>query len=124
MKRTLLCLSIAAALLVPAAAQAKNMSNYGVEIQSCVVNQNGSGQTNGINVVYTNTHPSAANEIDFIVGYRGHKYVMVDRGTFSQGATINHKLTNALVGYEWSGPNPNNCTVQRVMLDNGRVLGP
>ena len=124
MKRTVLAAVALFAVLCTASAQAGIQSKFGITIGSCVVNANGSGGTNGVNIVYYNTHPSAANEVDFLVGYRGHKFVMVDRGTFSQGAQINHNLTNALVGYTWDGPNPNMCTVQRVFLNNGRVLGP
>jgi hypothetical protein len=121
MKRTLLVGLAALCCLLPATAQAKIVSAFGIAIQSCVVNANGSA-TNGINVVYSNTHPSAATEVDFLVGYHGQKYVLTDRGTFSQGSTINHNLTNALVGETWQGPKPHMCTVQRVMLANGRVL--
>src|SRR5579862_2371997 len=111
MKRVLLAAIAALAILAPAAAQARVAPGLGVTIESCVVNQDGSGATNGINVVYYNTHPSPAQEVDFLVGYHGHRYVLVDRGTFSQGARINHNLTNALVGQAWQGPNPNLCTV-------------
>ena len=106
---------------MPATAQARIISNFGVSIQSCAVNSNGSG-TNGVNVVYSSTHSSPATEVDFLVGYHGHKYVLIDRGSFSQGAQINHNLTNALVGEPWQGPRPKLCTVQRVMLANGRVV--
>ena len=124
MKRLLLAAIAALAVLTPAAAQARIVPALGVSIESCVVNQNGSGATNGINVVYYNTHPSPAEQVNFLVGYRGHRYVLIDRGTFSQGARINHNLTNALVGEAWEGSNPNLCTVQRVFLANGRVLTP
>ncbi len=106
---------------MPATAQAKIASALGVSIQSCVVNSNGS-ITNGINVVYDNTHSSPATEVDFLVGYHGHKYVLIDRGSFTQGAQINHNLNNALVGQLWRGPRPKHCTVQRVILANGQVV--
>jgi hypothetical protein len=123
MKRTLLAGLAALCCLLPATAQAKIVSAFGIAIQSCVVNSRNSGsQTNGINVVYSSTHPSPATEVDFLIRYHGHPYVLIDRGTFSQGSTINHNLTNALVGYTWQGPTPHMCTVQRVMLANGRVL--
>jgi hypothetical protein len=124
MKRTVLALLAALAVLAPAAAQARIVNAYGIRIQSCVVNSNGYGQTNGINVVYYNSaHPSPAVEIDFLIRYRSHRAILVDRGTFSETAQINHDLRNALVGYAWDGPNPNLCQVQRVVLANGRVLG-
>lgn len=115
---------LAALVLLTSAAQANIVSKFGITIESCVINQGGNGATNGANVVYVNTHASPATEVDFTIGYRGHPYVLVDRGTFSQGATINHNLTNDLVGFAWSGPTPNRCSVRRVVLANGRVLGP
>jgi hypothetical protein len=122
MQRTLLVGLAVLALAMPATAQARILSAFGVTIQSCVVNSNGGSSTNGINVVYYNTHGSPATEVDFLVGYHGHRYVLVDRGTFTQGSQINHNLTNALVGLPWQGPHPNRCEVQRVILANGRVL--
>jgi hypothetical protein len=122
MKRILLAGLAALCCAMPAIAQAKIIPAFGVSIQSCVVNSNGGNQTNGINVVYYNTHPSPATEVDFLVRYHGHRFVLIDRGTFSQGAQINHNISNALVGYPWYGPHANLCTVQRVFLANGRVL--
>ncbi|MEO6835740.1 MAG: hypothetical protein ABI231_07540 [Candidatus Tumulicola sp.] len=125
MKRTLLALLLGAfVLLSPAAAQAQIVSQLGIGIQSCVVNNNGSGLTNGINVVYYNTHASAATEVDFTVGYRGHRAVFTDRGTFTQNAQINHNMTSGLVGYSWNTSKPNLCAVRRVVLANGKVLTP
>jgi len=124
MKRTLLALGAVVAILAPAAAQADIISQFGVTIASCVVNSNGNGATNGINIVYYNTHPSPATEVDFLVGYRGHRFTLVDRGRFTQGAQINHNIANALTGWVWKGPTPNLCQVNRVYLANGRVLGP
>jgi hypothetical protein len=123
MKRSALVF-FAALVLLTANAQANITSKFGISIQSCVVNQGSNGATNGINVVYASTHPSPATEVDFLVGYRGHHYILVDRGTFSEGAQINHNLTNALVGYAWSGSTPNRCTVNRVSLANGNTFGP
>jgi|SRR5579863_391811 len=122
MKRTLLALVAVAVLLVPAPARAKVTSQFGISIQSCVVNNNGSGQTNGINVVYYNTHPSPATEVDFLVRYHYHRAVLTDRGTFTQGSQINHNLTNGMVGYTWQGADPYVCSVQRVVLQNGKVF--
>lgn len=121
MKRALLSALALGAALAPWAASAKIEPAFGVTIQSCVVNSN-NGLTNGINVVYYNTHPSPAIEVDFLVRYHHHAYTLVDHGTFSQGAQINHNLANALVGKPWQGPEPGLCTVQRVYLQNGKVL--
>jgi hypothetical protein len=122
MKRALLTLAALCAVAGPAAAASKYGSALGVTIVSCVVNSNGGSLTNGINVVYYNTHDSPATEVDFQVNYRGHKYILIDRGSFSRGAQINHNLTNALTGQPWEGPNPKRCAVQRVYLANGNVL--
>jgi hypothetical protein len=124
MRRSLLAGLACFVVLSTAAAQANVVSNFGVNVQSCVVKEN-AGLTNGINVVYSNTHPSPATEVDFLVHYRGpHNFIFRDTGTFTQYATINHNLGGALSGLGWSGPNPHLCTVQRVVLANGRVLGP
>jgi hypothetical protein len=122
MQRIFLTGLIAAALLVPSAASAEIVSAFGITIQSCVVNSNGGGLTNGINIVYYNTHPSPATEVDFLVRDRGHKYVLIDRGTFTQNAQINHNLANSMVGRTWQGLKANLCTVARVYLANGKVL--
>ena len=122
MKRTLLAIAALCAVVAPAAAATKNGSAFGVTIVSCVVNSNGSNQTNGINVVYYNTHDSPATEVDFMVNYLGHKYVMIDKGNFACGAQINHNLTNSLTGQSWNGSTPKRCAVQRVYLENGDVL--
>ena len=122
MQRTLIAGAAALALVVPATAQAKNVSAFGVSIVSCVVNSNGSNLTNGINIVYYNTHDSPATEVDFLVNYYGHKYILIDKGSFTRGAQINHNLTNALTGQPWNGPTPKRCTVNRVYLANGNVL--
>jgi hypothetical protein len=121
MKRILVAILAVATVLAPAVAGAKVVSQLGIGIQSCVVNNNG-GRTNGINVVYSNTHASPAVEVDFLVGYHGHRAVLSDRGTFSQYAVINHNITSGLVGYPWDGPKPKTCTVQHVVLQNGKVF--
>jgi hypothetical protein len=115
MKRTLLAAAALCAFALPAAA-AKTGSAHGVTITSCVVNSNGSNLTNGINVVYYNTHDSPATEVDFLVNYGGHKYILIDKGSFARGAEINHNLTNALTGQPWNGPTAKRCSVQRVYL--------
>jgi hypothetical protein len=122
MKRIFPALLVAGVLLYPAVAQARVASAHGVSLVSCVVNQGGNGLTNGINVVYYNTRRAPIGEVDFLVRYHGSHAVLVDRGTFTHGAQINHDLTNALVSYVWYGPNPNLCTVQRIVLENGQVI--
>jgi hypothetical protein len=121
MKRTLLIIAALCVAAAPAVAKSKNGSAFGVTITSCVVNASGD-KTNGINAVYYNTHDSPATEIDFLVTYQKHKYILIDRGSFTRGAQINHNLTNSLTGQPWAGPAPKGCAVQRVYLANGNVL--
>lgn len=121
MTRACLALAAVVVMLVPAAAPAKITSQFGIALQSCVVNNN-DGHTNGINVVYYNSHPSPATEVDFLVRYHHNRAVLTDRGTFTKGAQINHNLTNGMVGIPWQGPTPYACVVQRVVLENGKVL--
>ena len=125
MKLTLSALAVLCAIILPLSASAKNKKNgsaFGVTVVSCVVNSNGGNTTNGINVVYYNTHPLPAVEVDFLVRYHHDRAVLTDRGTFAQGAQINHNLTNGMVGFGWQGPDPYVCTVKRVVLQNGKVF--
>jgi len=125
MKLTLSALAVLCAIILPLNASAKNKKNgsaFGVTVVSCVVNSNGGNTTNGINVVYYNSNDSAATEVDFLVNYAGHKYVLIDKGSFTRGSQINHNLTNSLTGQPWSGPTPKHCGVQRVYLADGNVL--
>jgi hypothetical protein len=122
MQRIFLTGFVLCALLFPCGASAKIVSSFGVTIASCVVNSNGGSLTNGINVVYYNTHQSPATEVDFLVRYHGAAYTLTDHGSFTQNAQINHNLANALVGESWQGPKPKLCTVSRVVLENGKVL--
>src|SRR5215469_2076485 len=121
MKRALPTFAVLLIALALPALGANSGSHHGVTIVSCVVNSNGSNLTNGINVVYYNTHDSPATEVDFAVHYGGHKYIMIDRGTFARGAQINHNLTNALTGEPWDGAQPKLCAVKRVTLADGSV---
>lgn len=122
MKRTLFAFAAALALVTPAAVQARTVSAFGINIVSCVVNSNGNNQTNGINVVYFNTHNSPATQVDFLVHYHGHKFILINKGSFTRGAQINANLNNALTGQTWDGSKPKLCTVQRVYLQDGTVL--
>ncbi|MBV9232535.1 MAG: hypothetical protein JO030_00720 [Candidatus Eremiobacteraeota bacterium] len=122
MRRSLAIGLLLAAALAPASAQARLVSRFGVNIVSCVVNSNGANLTNGINVVYYNTHDSPATEVDFLVNYKGSRYLLIDKGTFTRGSQINHNLGNALTGQPWYGPAPKLCRVERVYLANGTTL--
>jgi hypothetical protein len=122
MKRLLLTFAALCVVAAPAGAASRSGSRFGVTIVSCVVNSNGNNQTNGINVVYYNTHDSPATEVDFVVHYNKTRYILIDKGSFARGAQINHNLTNSLTGQPWNGPTPQRCAVQRVYLENGNVL--
>ncbi len=123
MRRFLLSGLVIAALLAPCGASAKGVSAFGIKVQRCVVNETGNHtQTNGVNVIYYNSHETPATEVDFFVRYHGKVYTMVDHGTFTHYAQINHNLTNALVGEVWQGAQPALCTPARVLFATGKVL--
>ena len=112
-----------AALLAPCAVSAKVASAFGIKVQRCTVNENGGHtQTNGVNVVYYNAHETPATEVDFFVSYQGKTFTLIDRGTFTHYAQINHNLGNALVGEVWQGQDPGLCMPARVLFANGKVL--
>ena len=112
-----------AALLVPCAASAKTASAFGIKVQRCTVNETGNHtQTNGVNVVYYNAHETPATEVDFFVRYHGKTYTLIDRGTFTHYAQIDHNLGNALVGEVWQGQDAELCMPARVLFANGKVL--
>ena len=112
-----------AVLLLPCGASAKTVSAFGIKVQSCAVVENANHtQTTGVNVVYFNTHETPATEVDFFVSYHGTNYTLIDRGTFTHNAQINHTLTNALAGVVWQGETPDLCTPSRVLFATGKVL--
>lgn len=122
MQRALRALVVFAILIAPLSVHAKIVSRYGVTIVSCVVNSNSSNLTNGINVVFYNTHDSPATEVDFTVNYLGKRYLLIDKGNFTRGAQINHNLTNSLTGQPWNGDKPKLCRVERLYLANGQTF--
>ncbi len=112
-----------AALLVPSGASAKTASAFGIVLQRCVVNETGThANTDGVNVVYYNSHQTPATEVDFYVKYHGKVYTMIDHGSFTHYAQINHNLGNMLVGNVWQGQDPELCIPSRVVFATGRVL--
>lgn len=121
MQRALSFFVVLALVLTPSALQAKKKS-HGATIVSCTVNSKSGDVTNGINVVYYTTQDSPATEVDFAVKYGGHKYILIDRGTFSRDSQINHNLTNALTDEPFQGAQPTSCKVARVTLADGTVL--
>jgi hypothetical protein len=112
-----------AVLLLPCGASAKTVSAFGIKVQRCAVVENANHtQTTGVNVVYYNAHQTPATEVDFFVSYHGTNYTLIDRGTFTHNAQINHTLTNALAGVVWQGDTPDLCTPSRVLFATGKIL--
>jgi hypothetical protein len=110
-------------LLAPQSASAKVRNAFGIVLQRCIVLENASHtQTDGVNVVYYNSHETPATEVDFLVKYHGTTYTLTDRGSFTHLAQINHNLNNALVGSVWQGAHPELCIPGRVQFANGKVL--
>jgi hypothetical protein len=122
MKRTIVAAAAAALLLVPVETSAKIVSKFGITIENCTVNKGDTGLISGINIVYVNTNQAPVAAVSFLVKYQGNKAVFRDTGTFTNGAQINHNLTNAMVGDPWNGPTPKLCTVQRAVSADGTVL--
>lgn len=70
-----------------------SLSEGGIKVQRCAVVENANHtQTTGVNVVYYNAHQTPATEVDFFVSYHGTNYTLIDRGTFTHNAQINHTL--------------------------------
>jgi hypothetical protein len=80
----------------------------------------GSPYTDGIRIAYVNHAPKAATRIAFVTNYRGDIQHIIDAGTFSQGATIDHTFGN-YTGDAWLGPHPNSCSVAGVRFADGSV---
>lgn len=74
----------------------------------------------GIRIVYVNHGPLAANRVAFQVDYRGDVQRIVDAGTFSPAATIDHTFGN-FSGDAFLGPSPNACVVRAVRFVNGSI---
>lgn len=74
----------------------------------------------GIEIVYENDGPVAANRVAFLVSYRGDVEHIVDVGTFSPSARIDHTFGN-FSGDAYLGPNPNRCVVRAARFSNGTV---
>ena len=74
----------------------------------------------GIRIVYVNHGPLAANRVAFQVNYRGDIQRIVDVGTFSPAATIDHTFGN-FSGDAFLGSSPNTCVVRAVRFVNGSI---
>jgi hypothetical protein len=138
-------MGMAAALFASSPIPAGAQGAAPVQIQSCTVNQYappnaafrryywydygfggpfvpaGSPYTDGITIRYVNTSSQTADRIVFGVNYRGDFERIVDAGTFSPNAPINHTFADVFSGYAYLGPKPNSCTVRVVRFKDGAL---
>jgi hypothetical protein len=77
--------------------------------------------TDGIRIRFTNRSPLTADRVVFRVNYRGDIERIVDIGTFSPNAPIDHTFGN-FSGLAFLGPNPNECIVLAARFTNGTVF--
>lgn len=77
----------------------------------------------GVRIVYSVLNPIAADRVAFVVNYRGDTQHIVDAGTFSTGATIDHTFGN-FSGDAYLGPNPNSCTAVAARFIDGTTWHP
>ncbi|HTX59030.1 MAG TPA: hypothetical protein VMH02_05075 [Verrucomicrobiae bacterium] len=119
MLRTLAAFAAVLALSTGAAG-AQNVSRYGIKIISCTVANDGTS-TKGIAVSYVNARPVPAVQVNFFVRYHGQTGIVIDKGSFTQGAVVTHTLTNSFMGYAYEGPTPNLCRVNKVVRADGSV---
>jgi hypothetical protein len=78
----------------------------------------GSIYTDGVEISYVNKAPLTASRVVFSVNYRGDIEHVVDAGTFSSGATIDHTF-GQFTGLAFLGTRPNSCRVAAVRFTNG-----
>lgn len=74
--------------------------------------------TDGIELQYVNTSAKTADRVAFAVDYRGDVERIIDVGTFSPGAPIDHTF-GTFSGQAYQGERPNRCTVARVRFSDG-----
>ncbi len=116
-----LACGIAAAAMSQAANAGELRTNgFGpIQVDSCTVGRSGAA-THSVDIVYHNTRRVAADRVVFSVDYRGVNRTIVDAGTFSQYASINHGF-NVFDGFGYEGPIPNRCIVTYVHFTDGEV---
>lgn len=76
--------------------------------------------TDGVEINYVNQGPKVANRIAFVVNYRGDVQHVVDAGTFSPGAPIDHTF-GQFTGDAFLGGRPNACRVAAVRFTDGTM---
>ena len=77
----------------------------------------------GVRIVYTNQNPIAADRVAFLVTYRGDTQRIVDTGTFSTNATIDH-VFGAFSGDAYLGPNTSSCVAVAARFIDGTSWRP
>ncbi|MGD0473516.1 MAG: hypothetical protein ABSB70_09885 [Candidatus Velthaea sp.] len=82
---------------------------------------NGSPFTDGIRISFTNTSAMVADRVVFGVNYRGDFERVIDAGTFSPNARIDHTFADVFSGYAYLGPRPNACSVRVVRFKDGSI---
>ena len=80
----------------------------------------GAPVADGVRIRYVNTAPIAADRIVFLVNYRGDVQRVIDVGTFSPNAPIDHAFGN-FSGDAFLGVNPNSCVTRAVRFVNRTV---
>jgi len=116
----IVCAALLAPMSAPAYSQTFDPANFGpIHIDSVSIGRDGVA-TRGITVVYHNTRPEAASKIVFRVNYRGVIRQVVDVGTFSQYAEINHTF-DEYNGFGFEGQHPDSCVVVLVRFADGSV---
>jgi hypothetical protein len=110
----------AAALTQTASAGPLRVNGFGpIQVDSCTVGRDGN-TTRGLDIVYHNTRRVAADKVIFNVDYRGVNRTIVDAGTFSQYASINHGF-DVFDGFGYEGAVLNRCDVTYVHFVDGEV---
>jgi hypothetical protein len=77
----------------------------------------------GIRIVYTNLNPIAADRVAFVVTYRGDTQRIVDTGTFSTNAAIDH-IFGAFSGDAYLGPKVDACVATAARFIDGTSWRP
>jgi hypothetical protein len=116
----LACGIATAALSQTASAVPLRVNDFGpIQVDSCTVGRSGYA-TRGLDIVYHNTRRVAADKVTFNVDYRGINRTIVDAGTFSQYASINHGF-DVFDGFGYEGAVLNRCNVTYVHFVDGET---
>jgi hypothetical protein len=67
-----------------------------------------------------NQSSKTAARVAFLVNYRGDVQHIIDVGTFSPNASIDHSF-GEFTGDAWLGPKPNSCRAVAVRYADGSV---